>query len=214
MLSSQPPYTSLQDSSCQLRELKVYCAIDGDAEHFDVDINDNGKRSDFKKKVEQVLPEHLRYGAFGLPLYRAPEGVDFTEPGVTVGAKDEIGSKSPLRGMFTETDSVQVIVRPPSYNRVSLKAFQYDRRSGYLVWKEDTFSAFPVDGERDFKALRQLPEFCFFDKTDFIMALESCCGRALVFLRPRRSGKTLTLSTLAHFHGREHLPDYEPLFKV
>ncbi|KAF9899693.1 hypothetical protein EC991_008441 [Linnemannia zychae] len=44
------------------------------------------------------------------------------------------------------------------------------------------------------------------------MALESFEERALVFLRPRRSGKSLALSSLAHFHGREHLPDYKLLF--
>ncbi|KAF9543776.1 hypothetical protein EC957_000471 [Mortierella hygrophila] len=45
------------------------------------------------------------------------------------------------------------------------------------------------------------------------MALESFSEAAFVFLRPRRSGKSLGLSTLAHFHGREHLPDYKLLFE-
>lgn len=98
--------------------------------------------------------------------------------------------------------------------RSPLNTVQYDCRSGDLVWKDDTFNSFPSDGESDFKELRQNPDFCFFDKTAFIMALESFRKRALVFLRPRRSGKSLALSTLAHFHGREHLPDYELLFKV
>lgn len=84
--------------------------------------------------------------------------------------------------------------------RSPLNVVQYNRRSGDLVWKEDTF-----------KALRQRPEFCFFDKTAFITTLDA---RALVFLRPRRSGKSLAMSTLAHFHGREHLLDYKPLFEV
>lgn len=91
---------------------------------------------------------------------------------------------------------------------------QYNRRSGDLVWNEDKFNSFPSNGERDFKELRQYPEFCFFDKTAFIKDLESFRERAVVFLRPRRSGKSLALSTLAHFHGREHLPDYKPLFEV
>ncbi|KAF9157955.1 hypothetical protein BGX21_003884, partial [Mortierella sp. AD011] len=64
-----------------------------------------------------------------------------------------------------------------------------------------------------FKELRERPELCFFDKTVFISALESFDGSVLVFLRPRRSGKSLGLSTLAHFHGREHLPDYKALFE-
>ncbi|KAG0350257.1 hypothetical protein BGZ54_003938, partial [Gamsiella multidivaricata] len=99
--------------------------------------------------------------------------------------------------MFAETNTVQVIVRPPRD----------------LVWKEDTFRSFPVHGVSDFKTLRQRPELCFFDKTAFILALESFDESVLVFLRPRRSEKSLGLSTLAHFHGREHLPDYKPLFE-
>jgi len=100
------------------------------------------------------------------------------------------------------------------YDRGPLNVVQYNRRSGDLVWNEDTFTRFPAHGESNFKALRQRPELCFFDKTAFIMALESFSERALVFLRPRRSGKSLALSTLAHFHGREHLPAYKPLFEV
>ncbi|KAG0013602.1 hypothetical protein BGZ80_010966 [Entomortierella chlamydospora] len=115
--------------------------------------------------------------------------------------------------MFAETDTVQVIVRPPSYERTLLNIVKYDSRLGDLAWKEDTFRSFPVHGVNNFKTLRQRPELCFFDKTAFIMALESFSEPVLVFLRPRRSGKSLGLSTLAHFHGREHLPDYKPLFE-
>jgi hypothetical protein len=98
--------------------------------------------------------------------------------------------------------------------RSPLKVVQYDGRSGDLVWNEDAFRSFPVNGLNDFKTLRQRPELCFFDKTAFILALESYDEPVLVFLRPRRSGKSLGLSTLAHFHGREHLPDYKSLFGV
>ncbi|KAF9967657.1 hypothetical protein BGZ73_000461, partial [Actinomortierella ambigua] len=115
--------------------------------------------------------------------------------------------------MFAENDTVQVIVRPPSYMRTPLKAVQYNRRSGNLVWKEDSFKSFPVDRMSNFKTLRQRPDLCYFDKTAFLMTLESLAHEVLVFLRPRRSGKSLALSTLAHFHGREHLPDYKSLFE-
>ncbi|KAK3810194.1 MAG: hypothetical protein J3Q66DRAFT_352384 [Benniella sp.] len=148
-----------------------------------------------------------------LSLFRAPEGVAFTEPGVTVGAKDEITTASSLHGLRVEKDVVQVIVRPPSYKRTPLNVVQYNRRSGDLVWKDDTFKSFPVGRVENFKTLRQRPDLCFFDKTAFIMALESISARALTFLRPHGSGKSLTVSTLAHFHGREHLPDYKPLFE-
>ncbi|KAG0058715.1 hypothetical protein BGZ90_004807 [Linnemannia elongata] len=97
--------------------------------------------------------------------------------------------------------------------RSPLNIVQYNRRSGDFVWREDTFKSFPVHGVPDFKTLRQRPELGFFDKTAFILALESFYQPALVFLRPRRSGKSLGLSMLAHFHGREHLPDYKSLFE-
>lgn len=100
------------------------------------------------------------------------------------------------------------------YKRSSLNVVQYTSRSGDLVWKQDAFRNFPIHGVNNFKKLRQRADFCFFDKIAFIIALESFHDSALFFLRPCRSSKSLGLSTLAHFHGREHLPDYKPLFEV
>ncbi|KAK3836308.1 MAG: hypothetical protein J3R72DRAFT_203444 [Linnemannia gamsii] len=192
--------------------LKVLCAIDGERKPFQVDINDSDTFSDIQKKIKMESPRPLSH-ASTLSLYKAPEGVGFTEPGVTVGVQDEINTTSSLRGMFVEKNTVQVIVRPPSYERKPLNAVKYDGRSGDLVWNQDAFKNFPVHGVSNFKKLRQCADFCFFDKTAFIMALEAFSEYALVFLRPRRSGKSLGLSTLAHFHGREHLPDYKSLFE-
>ncbi|KAF9103236.1 hypothetical protein BGX27_010669, partial [Mortierella sp. AM989] len=193
------------------RSLNVFCTIDGTRVPFPVDVSDGDTVFDLQDKIKLAAPRPLP-PAPTLALYKAPKGEGFTEPGVTVGAKDEINFTDSLRGMFAETNSVQVIVRPPSYHRSPLNVVQYDCRSGDLVWKEDTFRSFPVHGVHCFKSLRQRPELCFFDKTAFISALESFSEPALVFLRPRRSGKSLGLSMLAHFHGREHLPDYKPLF--
>ncbi|KAF9391728.1 hypothetical protein CPC16_003981 [Podila verticillata] len=195
--------------------LKVLCAIDGTREPFHVDINDSDTFSDIQKKIKLEQPMRLnKLEASALSLYKAPEGVGInTEPGVTVGVEDEISATSSLRGMFAETNTVQVIVRPSRYKCSPLNIVQYDSRSGDLVWKEDTFRSFPVHGVNDFRTLRQRPELCFFDKTAFILALESFDESVLVFLRSHRSGKSLGLSTLAHFHGREHLPDYKPLFE-
>ena len=93
--------------------LKVLCAIDGAREPFQVDINDNDTFSDIQKKIKKESPRPLPH-ASTLSLYKAPVGVGInTEPGVTVGAKDEIDVTSSLRGLFAETNMVQVIVRPP-----------------------------------------------------------------------------------------------------
>jgi hypothetical protein len=79
-----------------------------------VDINDSDTFSDFQKKIKLESPRPLPH-ASTLYLYKAPRGVGInTEPGVTLGEKDEITATSSLLGMFTETNTVQVIVRPPS----------------------------------------------------------------------------------------------------
>ncbi|KAG9063507.1 hypothetical protein KI688_004391 [Linnemannia hyalina] len=119
-------------------------------------------------------PSRLPQDANDLLLYKPPEGVSLnTEPGITVGVEDEISDTSSLRGMFAETNTVQVIVRPPSYMRGPPDVVQYDSRSGDFVWRENTFKNFPVHAVHDFTTLRQHPELGFFDKTDFILALES-----------------------------------------
>ncbi|KAF9375020.1 hypothetical protein CPC16_000941 [Podila verticillata] len=119
--------------------LKIICAIDGEREPFHVDINDSDSSSDLKNKVKLARPSCLRQDANILSLYKAPEGVGInTEPGVTVGMEDEISATSSLRGMFAETNTVQVIVRPRRYNRSPLNIAQYNSRSRDLVWKEDT----------------------------------------------------------------------------
>lgn len=81
------------------------------------------------------------------------------------------------------------------------------------MWNEDTFKSFPVNGA-NFKTLCQRLEICFFDRTAFIMALESFPQDVPAFLSSRRSGKSLAMSALAYFHGPEHLPDYRPFFEV
>ncbi|KAF9087882.1 hypothetical protein BGX27_002838, partial [Mortierella sp. AM989] len=199
----------------QLRMLKVFCATDGTRSPFSLDIEDSDTGAELLQKIKLQQPQRLnKLEPSDLILNKSPEGVGLnTEPGVTVGVQDEIPATSSLRGMFAETNTVQVIVRSPSYHRRPLNVVQYDSRSGDLVWNQEAFKTFPVHGVNSFKKLRQCAEFCFFDKTEYIMALESFDEPALVFLRPRRSGKSLGLSTLAHFHGREHLLDYKSLFE-
>ncbi|KAF9339225.1 hypothetical protein BGZ91_006667 [Linnemannia elongata] len=205
-----PRFRAPRFPQLQSRPLKVLCAIDGTRDPFQVDIEENDTVSDLQTKIKLAKPSRLPQDADTLSLYRAPEGVGFTEPGVTVGARDEIRATSSLHGsLCLPTDNIIAL----GYMRSPPNVVQYNRRSGDLVWKEDAFKSFPAHGVSNFKELRQRPEYCFFDKTAFIRVLASFDEPALVFLRPRRSGKSLALSTLAHFHGREHLPDYKPLFE-
>ena len=88
-----------------------------------------------------------------------------------------------------------------------------DSNISTLVVNEQ-FRAFPQHGCKDFSSLRSDPELAYFDRTNYISVLESFKDLVLLFLRPRRFGKSLTLSMLAHFHGVEHKAYYDKLFKV
>ncbi|MDX1907846.1 MAG: AAA family ATPase, partial [Bacteroidia bacterium] len=54
--------------------------------------------------------------------------------------------------------------------------------------------------------------YYYVDRTGYIPLLESLGERYLIFLRPRRFGKSLWLSTLAHYYGREHAEAFGVLF--
>jgi hypothetical protein len=66
-------------------------------------------------------------------------------------------------------------------------------------------------GESDFKKLR-IEEYFYQDRTHFIEKLEQWNANYLVFLRPRRFGKSLFISTLHHYYGLEHQDDFQSLF--
>jgi hypothetical protein len=66
-------------------------------------------------------------------------------------------------------------------------------------------------GQSYFKGL--ITENYFYqDRTTFISTLEQWYSKYLVFLRPRRFGKSLFISTLHHYYGLEHKEDFEKLF--
>ena len=54
-------------------------------------------------------------------------------------------------------------------------------------------------GLSDFKSLRE-QDYVYIDKTPYIEKLESLAGKYLFFIRPRRFGKSLFLSMLAHYY--------------
>jgi len=71
---------------------------------------------------------------------------------------------------------------------------------------------FPL-GFSDFSDIRQLPGLAYFDKTEYIPVLEKGSLVQLV-CRPRRFGKSLTVSVLQYFHGCQFRNQYDQLFKV
>ncbi|RPA89777.1 hypothetical protein L873DRAFT_591011 [Choiromyces venosus 120613-1] len=80
--------------------------------------------------------------------------------------------------------------------------------------KSDTIEAFPRCSVSSFSNLRANKRFAYFDRTKYVFVLDSIDADVLLFLRPRRFGKSLTLSMLEHFHGVQYRAQYGELFKV
>jgi Predicted AAA-ATPase/PD-(D/E)XK nuclease superfamily len=66
-------------------------------------------------------------------------------------------------------------------------------------------------GVSDFKSLIEEGYF-YQDRTHFIEELEKWNSKYTVFLRPRRFGKSLFISTLHHYFGLEYRDNYQNLF--
>jgi Predicted AAA-ATPase/PD-(D/E)XK nuclease superfamily len=65
--------------------------------------------------------------------------------------------------------------------------------------------------EADFKTLRE-DKSLYIDRTAFIETMENQSNKNLIFVRPRRFGKSLWLSILHYYYGVEHKDLFEPLF--
>jgi Predicted AAA-ATPase/PD-(D/E)XK nuclease superfamily len=66
-------------------------------------------------------------------------------------------------------------------------------------------------GQSDFKALIE-GGFFYQDRTRYIETLEKWSSNFLVFLRPRRFGKSLFIRTLHHYYALEHKESFSKLF--
>jgi len=67
-------------------------------------------------------------------------------------------------------------------------------------------------GISDFGKLRRKGSY-YIDRTSYIEALEADnAAEYILFLRPRRFGKSLWVSTLQHYYGIEYKDDFQPLF--
>ena len=66
-------------------------------------------------------------------------------------------------------------------------------------------------GITDLIAMRK-ENYYFVDKTHFIPKLEKT-GKYLIYLRPRRFGKTLLLALLELYFSKQYKDDFEKYFK-
>jgi len=70
-----------------------------------------------------------------------------------------------------------------------------------------------IYGESNYKKIRTQKDYLYIDKTRFIEVLEEKSDDYLVFLRPRRFGKSLFLSTLWHYYDERFESEFEHLFR-
>jgi Predicted AAA-ATPase/PD-(D/E)XK nuclease superfamily len=68
-----------------------------------------------------------------------------------------------------------------------------------------------VYGESNYRTLIEEGGF-YQDRTSYIPTLENWGAKRLVYLRPRRFGKSLLVSTLQHYYGLQYKTDFEALF--
>ncbi len=68
-------------------------------------------------------------------------------------------------------------------------------------------------GESNYKSLIE-QHYVYIDKTPYIELIEQYDEKYIFFLRPRRFGKTLFISTLEHYYDRASAGDFESLFGI
>jgi hypothetical protein len=68
-------------------------------------------------------------------------------------------------------------------------------------------------GISDFRSLIE-GKYFYQDRTSYIQSLENWGSRYLLYLRPRRFGKSLLLSTLHYYYGKQFKKDFDRLFSA
>ncbi|MDR2757099.1 MAG: AAA family ATPase [Planctomycetaceae bacterium] len=66
-------------------------------------------------------------------------------------------------------------------------------------------------GNAEFKSVRT-ENYCYVDKTQYIELLEQEPAKSQLFIRPRRFGKSLFLSTLSYYYDANSSEEFEQLF--
>ncbi|MDR2115227.1 MAG: ATP-binding protein [Planctomycetaceae bacterium] len=67
-------------------------------------------------------------------------------------------------------------------------------------------------GNADFQSIRTENNYVYVDKTHFIALLEKESNKNKIFIRPRRFGKSLFLSTLKYYYDVSYANEFEQLF--
>ena len=70
-----------------------------------------------------------------------------------------------------------------------------------------------IYGESNFKKVKINNDYLYIDKTEYIKHLENRDENFYIFLRPRRFGKSLFLSTMQYYYDENSKNEFEMLFK-
>ncbi|HHB94079.1 MAG TPA: AAA family ATPase, partial [Campylobacterales bacterium] len=65
-----------------------------------------------------------------------------------------------------------------------------------------------IYGESNFKKIKINNDYLYIDKTNYIEKLENINESFLIFLRPRRFGKSLFLSTLQYYYDENSAHEF------
>jgi len=69
-----------------------------------------------------------------------------------------------------------------------------------------------IYGESNFRKIKINNDYFYIDKTQYIENLENLNESFLIFLRPRRFGKSLFLSTLQYYYDENSTSEFEQIF--
>jgi hypothetical protein len=69
-----------------------------------------------------------------------------------------------------------------------------------------------IYGESNFKKIKINNDYFYIDKTQHIESLENLNESFVIFLRPRRFGKSLFLSTLQYYYDENSKDEFEAIF--
>ena len=70
-----------------------------------------------------------------------------------------------------------------------------------------------IYGESNFKKIKINNDYLYIDKTDYIEKLEKTNESFLIFLRPRRFGKSLFLSTLQYYYDEKSADEFDAILE-
>ena len=70
-----------------------------------------------------------------------------------------------------------------------------------------------IYGESNFRKIKINNDYLYIDKTNYIEKLENINESFLIFLRPRRFGKSLFLSTLQYYYDENSKDEFDKIFQ-